>query len=78
VSKDWERCPRCGSNRVEKRGTAFFITMGFIIICIGAVLLIIPPLGAGVILGGILCILISPFSHNVLQCTDCKKAWRIR
>lgn len=74
----WEPCPRCGSNRVESRGIAFFVITGIALIGISIWLLIIPPVGIAGIIAGIVFLLAAPFSRGILQCKDCNKSWRYK
>ena len=73
---NWEPCPRCGSNRVESRGGCFFAVLGFCLLGVSIWLLIIPPIGVAGIILGVLLMLSSFFMKNMLQCQDCKKAWK--
>ncbi len=72
----WEPCPRCESKKVESRGGCFFSLLGFMLIGISIWLLVIPALGITGIVLGIVLIFSSPFMKSILQCQDCKKAWR--
>lgn len=74
--KNWEACPRCGSNRVQARGTAFLMIVGFCLIGISIWLLIIPPVGIAGILFGIFMIISAPLSKGNLQCQDCNFNWK--
>lgn len=74
--KNWEPCPRCGSNRVQARGTAFLMIVGFCLIGISIWLLIIPPVGIAGILLGILFIIAAPLSKGTVQCQDCNYSWK--
>jgi len=74
---NWEPCPRCGSNRVESRGIAFFLLLGIVLVGVSIWLLIIPPVGIAGIALGLIFLIMAPFSKNILQCQDCKKSWRI-
>lgn len=69
---NWEPCPRCASGRVRHlaRGRWFLVGVGLIIF--GAALLVIPPLGVVVILGGVFLIT----RVNNRACLDCLYAWR--
>ena len=73
---NWEPCPRCGSNRVQARGTAFLMIVGFCLIGISIWLLIIPPVGIAGILFGIFMIISAPLSKGNLQCQDCNFNWK--
>ena len=72
----WEPCPRCGSNKVKARGGCFFALLGICLASIGIWLLIIPPIGIGCIVIGILLVVISPFTKGNLQCEECDNAWK--
>ena len=74
--KNWEACPRCGSNRVQATGTAFLMIEGFCLIGISIWLLIIPPVGIPGILFGIFMIISAPLSKGNLQCQDCNFSWK--
>ncbi len=74
--KNWEPCPRCGSNRVQARGTAFLVILGFCLIGISIWLLIIPPVGIAGMLFGILLIIVAPLAKGNLQCQDCNFNWK--
>lgn len=77
VGKDWEPCPRCGSNKVESKGACVYFFVGFVLIVVGFLLLgCLPPAGMIGILAGVLGMLISPFFYRQLACQDCKHAWR--
>jgi hypothetical protein len=73
----WEPCPRCESKKVESRGGCFFLLFGVGLIGISIwLLLLLPPVGiAGIVLGVVLMIL-SPMTKGMLQCQDCKYAWK--
>lgn len=73
---NWERCPRCGSNKVEARGGCFFALLGIGLIGISIFLLIIPPVGIVGIIAGLGVLLLSPFAKNSLECQDCKNRWK--
>ena len=74
--KNWEPCPRCGSNRVQPRGTLFLALVGVGLIGISLWLLIIPPVGIAGILLGILFIIVAPLSKGMVQCQDCNFNWK--
>jgi len=77
MSQDnWEPCPRCGSNRVQPRGTLFLALVGVGLIGISIWLLIIPPVGIAGILLGILFIIAAPLSKGTVQCQDCNYSWK--
>ena len=79
MQKDnWEPCPRCGSNKVESKGLAFFLMLGVGFIGISIFLLIFPPVGITGIITGLAFIVISPFTKGILQCKYCKKSWKIK
>lgn len=69
---NWEPCPRCASGRVRHlaRGGGFIV--GVLLIIFGVVLLVIPPLGAALILAGWFLIA----KANNRACLDCLYAWR--
>lgn len=73
----WEPCPRCNSNRVEARGGCFFFLLGLGLasISIWITFLFLPAGIVGVVLG-LLLMLSSPLMRKMLQCQDCKKAWK--
>jgi len=76
AQKQWEPCPRCGSNRVQSRGTVFFALIGIVLIGISIWLLIIPPIGIAGIIFGALFLAIAPFTKSIVQCEDCKHSWK--
>jgi hypothetical protein len=77
AGKGWEPCPRCGSNRVEKRGASFLFGagLGTVVVtfagacCLPFVLIIGLPVG-------IFMMLMSPFFYGRLECQVCKYEWR--
>ncbi len=77
MSKDnWEKCPRCESNRVKKRGFLFTFLVGFCTTGISMWLLIIPPIGILGILIGLLITLSSFGAKGQLYCEDCNNTWK--
>ena len=74
--ENWEPCPRCKSNRVESRGMFVNIMFSIMLMGMGIVLLLIPPVGIGVILVGLGFIAYAPFTRGTLYCKECKKSWR--
>lgn len=72
---NWEPCPRCGSNRVQPRGTFFMALVGFMLLGVSFWLLIIPPIGIAGMIFGILLIIAAPLSKGVVQCQDCNFSW---
>ena len=75
-NKDWEPCPRCESKNVKKRGTLFYLLLGFAVAGVSIWLLIIPPIGiGGIAIGGGL-MLVSPIMHGRVQCQDCNHSWK--
>jgi len=73
---NWERCPRCGSNKVEARGGCFFALVGIGLISVSFWLLIIPPIGIVGLIAGFGVLFFSPFAKNSLECQDCKNRWK--
>lgn len=76
VKKNWETCPRCGSNRVEPIGVAAIAIAGVSVFGFGILLLIIPPVGFVFMIAGIALIALSPLFKNNLHCNDCKFSWK--
>ncbi|WP_031517607.1 hypothetical protein [Desulfofalx alkaliphila] len=73
----WEPCPRCGSKKVNAQGGCFFFLLGFALLGVSIwLILLVPPVGVAGILLGIGFMFASPFLKNMLQCQDCKKAWK--
>lgn len=76
MSKDWEPCPRCGSNKVTTLGKGamflIFIGSGGCLIWTG---IIFPPM---FFIAGAL-IIASPIGFvlpKMNQCKDCNKSWK--
>ena len=77
MEKDnWEKCPRCESNKVQSRGGCFFLVLGLGMLSVSIWLLIIPPVGIVGILIGLLIMFASLFAKGQLQCQDCNFAWK--
>jgi len=77
--KDWEPCPRCKSNRIQKNSKLLyffvFLIMGVILFFVGVVFITFPVIMAislGFIFGSPLGFLI-PVNYF---CEDCKYSWR--
>lgn len=58
--KNWEPCPRCGSNRVQAYSRLLFALVGIAMIGISIWLLIIPFIGLFGILFGLFILILSP------------------
>jgi len=77
MSKYWEPCPKCGSNKVETRGKAFWF---FLLLGSGSVLIWIGLFFMPLLFVSIALIFLSPlafFMPKVNQCKDCKNSWKV-
>lgn len=74
--KNWEPCPRCGSNRVQAYSRLLFALVGIAMIGISIWLLIIPFIGLFGILFGLFILILSPFAKGMLHCEDCGFTWK--
>lgn len=77
MSKDWEQCPRCESNKVKTLGKAFWFLMllgsGSVLIWLGIFFTPLFFIGGGMIL-------FSPvglFLPKMNQCKDCNHSWKV-
>lgn len=77
MSKHWEPCKRCGSNKVKQSNKVVLFIALLIAGCMGCVIgIIIWPL----LLVAPLLVIASPFIlliKNTMSCEDCKHSWQI-
>jgi membrane glycosyltransferase len=70
-------CPRCKSNRTSLIRGKDYMIMGWIVIVVGFLLALVPPLCLICILAGIGLLVISPFIKDSYFCQDCKLSWKL-
>lgn len=77
MSKNWEPCPRCGSNKVKSVGKiAYFLAL----FGSGGCLIWVGFLFWPILIIAILLLIASPFTFllpKVNQCEDCKHSWKV-
>jgi len=78
MSKHWEPCPRCGSNKVNAtskgtRATMLFLA-GFCSVWVGLILWPILPLSIGLMIASPIYAI---FGKGKKSCQDCKYIWKI-
>lgn len=77
MSKHWEPCPRCGSNKVKTLGKIAFFLMAF---GSGGCLIWVGFLFWPLWIFAALLILVSPLSFllpKMNQCEECKHSWKV-
>ena len=72
----WERCPRCESKSVKKRGLLFSLLVGLSLVGVSLWLLFIPPIGIVGLFIGLVVLISAPLTKDMLVCEDCNKTWK--
>lgn len=71
------RCPKCGGMETEVLKKSFFVWAGFIMIAVFFILsFVIPPLGIGGMILGVLFVLFAPFSNSYTHCRKCNRIFK--
>lgn len=78
MSKQWEQCPRCGSNNVNVIGKGTRVAMlflaGFCSVWIGLIFWPILPLSIGLMIASPIYAI---FGKGKRSCQECKHIWKI-
>ncbi|MGG3987696.1 hypothetical protein [Bacillus smithii] len=78
MSKYWEPCPRCGSNKVRTYGKWFWFLVPFMS---GGCLVWLGIIFFPILFIALPLILISPLGFllpKMFQCEDCKYSWKVK
>lgn len=72
---DFMKCPNCGTNSVQYRGTGFYLFLGILISGFG-LLLSLFLIGIPILIFGLIIIAFAFFGEHHYKCNNCGNTWK--
>jgi ribosomal protein S27AE len=73
-----EKCPRCGSMKTQKQGTAAYIIMGICLFGVAVIFIWLPIISLIIAICGVLFLISAPAHSNEWKCLSCGHTWKIK